>query len=299
MAKLPFVSLYACLVTQVLGGKLYRHKDNPDDWVSTLTEEALALAAHLYKLPDVDFIYHTGDGATRGIPVMSYNVDRSHPNAGFAVPYVNNWAFRDVSLSLNASMAWASCTAARTVRATSIPRVVWRGTLSDPHAGAIHLSNMANTARYKLHVLSSIHWDVLDAKLTGVRWLSTCDNRSLAVTKGVPIHWVFLAMHTCADTHAWCGTKAGAVACLLHSYQLAILGCAVLVLAQMASSVDNARRRCPDGPITDVNLCSHTNAMNAVTQAQHKHKIPSAKYQQYAALLDIDGNSWSFRCAAK
>jgi len=49
-----------------------------------------------------------------------------------------------------------------------IPRALWRGSTSDPLIGAVSLDTVGRTARFRLHTLSSIYPDVLDARITKV-----------------------------------------------------------------------------------------------------------------------------------
>lgn len=49
-----------------------------------------------------------------------------------------------------------------------VPKAVWRGSTSDPFAEAVALNNTARLLRFKLHMLSAVHPDVLDARITRV-----------------------------------------------------------------------------------------------------------------------------------
>jgi hypothetical protein len=59
----------------------------------------------------------------------------------------------------------------------TVPRADWRGSTSDPLIGAVSLGNMARTLRFRIHMLSSLYPDVLDARITKARayvFLSVC-----------------------------------------------------------------------------------------------------------------------------
>jgi hypothetical protein len=52
-----------------------------------------------------------GDGTTRDVPVLSFNIDRSQPHAGWQLPYWEHW--QDHALSLAQSLVWSECTRTR------------------------------------------------------------------------------------------------------------------------------------------------------------------------------------------
>ncbi|KAF5835066.1 hypothetical protein DUNSADRAFT_7916 [Dunaliella salina] len=76
---------------KIQGGRLYTRDNNEDDMTMRMYMDMFILAAHLYDIPDMDFIVHTGDGAVAGMPLLATNIHRDHPQGGFTIPYITDW----------------------------------------------------------------------------------------------------------------------------------------------------------------------------------------------------------------
>ena len=53
-------------------------------------------------------------------------------------------------------------------RSRAVPRAVWRGSTTDPYVSAVSVANIQQLARYRLHVLTDLRQDVIDARITKV-----------------------------------------------------------------------------------------------------------------------------------
>lgn len=72
----------------------------------------------LYDVPDMEFLLHFGDGCTNGLPVISWNACKQHPDAGFTMPSYSVWM---KSLGPQQLQAYHSCLQQRCVwRATAV-----------------------------------------------------------------------------------------------------------------------------------------------------------------------------------
>ncbi|KXZ45583.1 hypothetical protein GPECTOR_53g169 [Gonium pectorale] len=76
---------------KVLSGKLYVAQRARSCLHRDVAEEMLKVLLHMFPVPDMEFLLHFGDGCTNGLPVISWNICRQHPDAGFTMPSYSVW----------------------------------------------------------------------------------------------------------------------------------------------------------------------------------------------------------------
>jgi hypothetical protein len=72
---------------------------------------ALECWGRQFGSPNGAFPHGRGDGATSDLPLLSFNIDRSQPNAGWQIPYWEHWTRH--ALSLAQSLVWGECVRTR------------------------------------------------------------------------------------------------------------------------------------------------------------------------------------------
>jgi hypothetical protein len=262
------------------------------DWMrGHALEEILLVAIFLYRLPNADIAIHRGDGAATGYPVLQANIARDHPRAGFALPYPEHWVVGGGPPSVAQAAAWASCTRARygplarrppsaaaaaapplprpssssCARAPVIPRAVWRGSTTDPRRGA-WLHQVLGMSRARLHVLSLVHRDVLDARLVSVAQMDEPGVYRMAEDKAAD-ELLFAIPLSASDGGGAAAAKAERAA----------------AEARLAS--------CGGGGDDEENDESSSSS----SLPRPPLYLAMEDFSRYAAVLDIDGNGWSAR----
>ncbi|GFR51137.1 hypothetical protein Agub_g13492 [Astrephomene gubernaculifera] len=110
----------------------------------------------------MEFLLHFGDGCTQGLPVLSWNICRDHPNAGFTMPSYSIW---DHSLGPTQMRVYHRCLRKRYPASKRKPMAVWRGSTTDTRFGSFNKDNYLQALRVQLHLLARNHSDVLDVKI--------------------------------------------------------------------------------------------------------------------------------------
>jgi hypothetical protein len=129
-------------------------------------EEMLLVAAYLFDLPNMDFALSVADEPYSGMPVLQYSLNMHEQAAGFSYTYATDmWR---AALTAAQSAAWAACVEARYPPGARRSRALWRGSTTDPKDGVLTAANVLDKARVRLHVLSLMHEDVLDARVARV-----------------------------------------------------------------------------------------------------------------------------------
>lgn len=270
----------------------------PADWPPGQDlEEILLAATYLYRLPDADLAVHRGDGAAVGHPVLQSNVRRDDPMGGFALPYPEHW--NSGPLSARQVAGWAACTRARyglvagrrrkrgqggggqsasnassssCARSPLIPRAVWRGSTTDPYGGA-WLHQLLGMARARLHLLSLVHRDVLDARITAVRQMDL-DNAVMRADKAADERLLGIRP-SFPGAESESGGAGGEAA---------------------AARLADCRLRQGEGDEDDADDDNNDDDGNAPPHGPRPPLyVPMEDYSRYAAVLDVDGNGWSSR----
>jgi hypothetical protein len=280
----------------------------PDDWARGKgVEEVMLVATWLYRLPDADLAVHRGDGAAAGFPVLQHNIRRDHPLAGFTIPYPEHWTFG--VMSARQLVGWAACTRARygLVAATRgekgqggatspnassnssavadpsscsrtplIPRAVWRGTTTDPYRGA-WLHQFFGMSRARLHALSLVHADVLDARISAVRQMDEEGVPQMAADKASGQRLLSLPSEVAwppnSEAVAW---ASGGEALAGRAAAARLADCGGGGGGEQETNDDDDDDTNPYDPRPPVYLAMED-------------------YNRYAAVLDVDGNGWSSR----
>ncbi|KAF6257123.1 hypothetical protein COO60DRAFT_33422 [Scenedesmus sp. NREL 46B-D3] len=154
---------------KVLNGQLYtdskrrRRALDGQEEEAALLEELLLAALHMYKVPDVDFLLHLGDGAPPGLPLVQANINRSNAQAGFTIP---KYMWRD-ALGPQQFQVLAECLQARYPPLSQrLQRAVWRGSNTDSRHGLMDEANAMSIMRTRLHVYGMWYPDIIDAHYT-------------------------------------------------------------------------------------------------------------------------------------
>lgn len=160
-----FVLRYKVINGQLYTDKKRRHRalDGQEE-EAALLEELLLAALHMYKVPDVDFLLHLGDGAPPGLPLVQVNIDRGAPQAGFTLP---KFMWRDALGPAQFSVL-AECLQARhpLLPQQRLPRAVWRGSNTDSRHALMDEKNALSIMRTRLHVYGLWYPDIIDAHYT-------------------------------------------------------------------------------------------------------------------------------------
>ncbi|GLC60619.1 hypothetical protein PLESTB_001648700 [Pleodorina starrii] len=113
-------------------------------------------------MPDMEFLLSWGDDCANGLPVIAPNACRDLPRAGFTMPSFSVWSqsFGPVQMA-----SYHSCIWTRYPAHNRKPLAVWRGSTTGAHHPTT-LENYEQIPRFKLHLLTQNHSDILDAKIT-------------------------------------------------------------------------------------------------------------------------------------
>ncbi|KXZ53031.1 hypothetical protein GPECTOR_8g398 [Gonium pectorale] len=148
---------------KIIGGRLYVHRRARNCGHREIAEEMLKVVLYLFPIPDMEFLLHFGDGCTVGLPVISWNVCRQHPDAGFTMPSYSVW---EKSLGPQQMRAHHTCLRHRYPVSRRQPLAVWRGSTTDTQFTNFNKDNYLQALRVRLHLLARNHTDVLDVRIS-------------------------------------------------------------------------------------------------------------------------------------
>ncbi|KAG1677226.1 hypothetical protein FOA52_013425 [Chlamydomonas sp. UWO 241] len=179
---------------KLLRGQL-RVKGGPPPWASPehwgpLVEQLL-LVAHLYPdLPDIDLWCTWGMAAQQVLkcshkqrwhPVLSWNICRDHPLAGFTLPTYSAWRASRSSAALD---ALHRCLEARYPHGRRTASAFWRGGTSDKGFNAelgwpITVENVFNVSRVQMVRLAAPFHPRIDAAVVDLHETNTNDEAAV------------------------------------------------------------------------------------------------------------------------